>query len=168
MNSPAMPKITHDILPQSKLDWALFHAANDLPIFPVHSNSKISAVTEFFDRATLNETRIRTWWLDDPDFNIGVATGGDLFVVDADCKKGAPGLASLEWLYLNGDLPESYAVITPSGGKHIYLRSTPGVEIRNSVNRLKGYPGIDIRGHHGYVLGAGSTIDGKAYVIERL
>ena len=42
---------------------------------------------------------------------------------------------------------------------------TPGVEIANSVDGLKDYPGIDIRGDGGYVVGPGSTIRDQAYEI---
>ena len=46
-------------------------------------------------------------------------------------------------------------VITPSGGRHIWLTGPPDVSVPNSASRLA--PGIDIRGAGGYLVGPGSV-----------
>lgn len=93
------------------------------------------------------------------DHNIGVSTTG-LLVVDVDERRGgADTLDTLEMAY--GPLPVTRKVRTPNGW-HIYLSAdTP---IANSHDRLG--KGIDVRGYHGYVVGAGSVVDDVEYVLE--
>ena len=52
-----------------------------------------------------------------------------------------------------------WRVRTPRGGMHFYYRSVPG--LRNAV---KAHRGWDVRaGGRGYVVGAGSIVDGRTY-----
>lgn len=144
-----------------KLAAALEAAARGFRVFPVLPNSRRPAIDDWPALAATDPHQIESWWKADPDFNIGVATGNGMLVIDADAKKGKPGLRSLETLDVLG-LPDSYRVATPSGGVHVYLHTD--TQHRNRVNSIPDYPGIDIRAERGYVLGAGSTIDGKPYV----
>lgn len=145
----------------SKLKWALDAAANGFRVFPIEPNTKRpKAGLPWKAAATSDPAEIETWWAENPDYNIGVAAGQGLLVVDADTKDGKPGLDSLAMLDMTG-LPQSLRVATPSGGVHVYLRSVK--QHRNRVDSLPNYPGIDIRSDAGYVLGPGSTLDGKAY-----
>ena len=83
--------------------------------------------------------------------NIGVSTTG-LLVPDIDAQKGGfDTLATLEMLY--EPLPVTLVVGTPRGGQHRYFKAPH--PIANSAEKLG--PGFDIRGHHGYVVGAGSV-----------
>lgn len=93
--------------------------------------------------------------------NVGVSTTG-LLVVDIDDPKG--GSESLDALELAYDsLPRTYTVKTPNG-RHFYFK--PPHEIANSRGGLGN--GIDVRGYHGYVVGAGSWITGGGeYVLEQ-
>jgi hypothetical protein len=52
-------------------------------------------------------------------------------------------------------------VLTPSGGRHIWLTGPPDVAVPNSAGRLA--PGIDIRGAGGYLVGPGSRTDQGVY-----
>ncbi|MEO3972868.1 bifunctional DNA primase/polymerase [Streptomyces sp. CAU 1734] len=52
-------------------------------------------------------------------------------------------------------IPETATVLTPSGGRHLWLTGPPGVVVPNSASRLA--PGIDIRGAGGYLIGPGSV-----------
>ncbi|HEY0692851.1 MAG TPA: bifunctional DNA primase/polymerase [Kribbella sp.] len=109
---------------------------------------------------------------------MGIATGpSGLLVVDLDTPKSPADLPPEPWYgqgatcgadvldQLAADaaspLPRTHTVTTPSGGRHLYFRPTPGLELGNTAGRL-GWK-IDTRGHGGYVLGAGSTIDGRYY-----
>lgn len=58
-------------------------------------------------------------------------------------------------------LPETVTVLTPSGGRHIWLTGPPGVTVPNSASRLA--PGIDVRGSGGYLVGPGSVTARGAY-----
>jgi len=144
-----------------KLQSALALAGSGFRVFPLSPNSKVPP-KEFpwKDEATTDEAKIRQWWEENPKYNIGVAAGHGLLVVDADCKNGKPGMQSLELLDMLG-MPESLRVYTPSGGVHVYLKSDE--DFQNRVDSLPDYPGIDIRSAGGYVVGPGSTLNGKAY-----
>ncbi|GAA3737056.1 bifunctional DNA primase/polymerase [Streptomyces tremellae] len=58
-------------------------------------------------------------------------------------------------------LPETVTVLTPSGGRHIWLRGPANVVVPNSAGRLA--PGIDVRGGGGYLVGPGSVATRGAY-----
>jgi hypothetical protein len=58
-------------------------------------------------------------------------------------------------------LPPTYQVRTPSGGRHLYFTAPPGVRLPSSVNRLG--PHIDTRAWGGYVVAPGSTTPDGAY-----
>lgn len=100
-------------------------------------------------------------WAATPAANIGILTT-DLCAIDVDTKAGKAGLASLEALKAEGNWPDTYTQRTPSGGLHFVFRAA-GLGIRNSTEALA--PGIDVRGHNGYIVGAGSQIDGRAYTV---
>lgn len=145
------------------IDHALALAEQGFRVFPLSPRSK-KPPRDFAwkEEATTDPDRIREWWKADPNFNVGVATGGGTIVVDADTKEGAPGLTSLEMLELACGMPKSFRVQTPSGGMHVYLRVDQ--THRNRVHSIPDYPGIDIRSDNGYVVGPGSVVDGKPYV----
>jgi hypothetical protein len=113
--------------------------------------------------ATLDPRTIANWWRRAPEANIGIACGGAmrLLVVDVDAdKSGEASLAALERQH--GPLPETVEVVTPRGGRHIYLivpqgRSLPTI----SVGKLG--PGLDHRCQGGYVAAPPSVIRGKPY-----
>jgi hypothetical protein len=99
-----------------------------------------------------------TAWANGKDFNVGVATGGGLLVVDIDMKDGVDGETNWKGL---GIEESSFQVKTPSGGRHIYY--TTDVDVSNSASQL--CDGVDIRGVGGYVVGPGSELDGVAYMV---
>lgn len=85
---------------------------------------------------------------------VGVRTGPEfnLLVVDTDKKPGADGEANLRAL---GELPRTYAVVTPSGSINRYFLWPPGIDY---LKCSKGEVAIavDIRGNGGFVVGEGS------------
>lgn len=159
-----------------KIDHAARLRQRGFRIFPVVPNTRFPAIAGWQDRAGAED--ILTCWsatgdaightrkgrpvYPDPDFNIGIATGRGLLVLDCDAKAGKDGLTSLLLLDEAG-LPFSYRVRTPSGGIHVYLETGAATGVTVSVDSIPGYPGIDVRGEGGLVLGAGSTIDGNVY-----
>ncbi|MGW1223865.1 bifunctional DNA primase/polymerase [Streptomyces sp. NPDC001478] len=58
-------------------------------------------------------------------------------------------------------LPPTVTVLTPSGGRHLWLSGPPDVTVPNSAGRLA--PGIDVRGSGGYLVGPGSLTARGAY-----
>lgn len=146
----------------NKRDYALKYAGLGIRVFPIIAQTKEPAIKGWPDLATTDRATIERWWAIDENYNIGVATGQGVIAIDADTKNGKPGLASLEALDLE-ILPRSFRTTTPSQGVHVLLRTK--APVANRVDSIDGYRGIDIRGENGYVLGAGSEVDGKPYTV---
>ncbi|MFS8203281.1 bifunctional DNA primase/polymerase (plasmid) [Streptomyces sp. CWNU-52B] len=96
----------------------------------------------------------------------GIACGLDphhLIGVDLDTKSGTDSSAALRELALRHlfTIPETVVVLTPSGGRHLWLSGPPDVVVPNSAGRLA--PGIDIRGAGGYLVGPGSRTEHGVY-----
>jgi hypothetical protein len=107
---------------------------------------------------------IDQWSASWPDMNIGIRTGEEskLIVVDLDTKNnGIDSFYSICERYGNGIMPDTWRVITGSGGMHLYFRH-PGRVIPNSAGKIG--PGIDVRGDGGYVVAPPSShISGNHY-----
>lgn len=86
-----------------------------------------------------------------------------LIGVDLDTKSGTDAPAALRELGLRHlfTVPDTVVVLTPSGGRHLWLTGPPDVVVPNSASRLA--PGIDIRGAGGYLVGPGSRTAHGAY-----
>ncbi|MEU5975619.1 bifunctional DNA primase/polymerase [Streptomyces sp. NPDC047315] len=69
----------------------------------------------------------------------------------------ADSLSSLQDIALRHlfTIPETVTVLTPSGGRHLWLTGPADVVVPNSASRLA--PGIDVRGAGGYLVGPGSV-----------
>lgn len=175
------------------LTAALAAAAYGWHVFPLKPGSKLPALhgrdrcprtdacetghVGWEQRATTDPDRIRRAWTTAP-FNIGVATGpSGLVVHDLDTAKPGetlpeewrmPGVQDGEDVLAvladrhNQPLPaDTLTVATPSGGLHLYYRAPDGVEFRTTAGKL-GWK-VDTRAHGGYVVAAGSTVDGCRY-----
>lgn len=89
----------------------------------------------------------------------GIACGlppHHLIGVDLDTKSATDSSAALRELALRHlfTIPPTIVVLTPSGGRHLWLSGPPDAVVPNSAGRLA--PGIDIRGAGGYLVGPGS------------
>ncbi|MFI5978649.1 bifunctional DNA primase/polymerase [Streptomyces sp. NPDC051452] len=86
-----------------------------------------------------------------------------LIGVDLDTKTGTDASVALRELALRHlfGIPETVVVLTPSGGRHLWLTGPRDVVVPNSAGRLA--PGIDIRGAGGYLVGPGSRTDHGVY-----
>ncbi|MEW2161563.1 bifunctional DNA primase/polymerase [Streptomyces sp. NPDC007084] len=96
----------------------------------------------------------------------GIACGLDphhLIGIDLDTKCGTDSSTALRELALRHlfTIPETVVVVTPSGGRHLWLSGPPDVVVPNSASRLA--PGIDIRGAGGYLVGPGSRTEHGVY-----
>ncbi|MEU1415100.1 bifunctional DNA primase/polymerase [Streptomyces sp. NPDC005731] len=96
----------------------------------------------------------------------GIACGlrpHHLIGIDLDTKSGTDSSAALRELALRHlfTIPETVVVLTPSGGRHLWLSGPPDVVVPNSASRLA--PGIDIRGAGGYLVGPGSRTERGVY-----
>jgi hypothetical protein len=168
-------------------------AARGWHVFPLRPGAKVPALhghegcpgtdacrnghVGWEQRATTDPARIRAAWSRGP-FNIGLATGpSGLLVVDLDTAKpgqtppadwdmagvhdGQDVLAVLADRHHAPVPGDTFTVTTPSGGLHLYYRAPEGERLRNTAGRL-GWK-VDTRAHGGYVVAAGSIVDGRTY-----
>lgn len=161
----------------TKLDHALALAAEGFWVFPLQVDGKKPPKDMHFkEMATRNEAVIRAWWSSaaafgayGTDCNIGIYTGkfGDdeaLLVIDVDNKSGKRGDDEILRLELQGlDFPETKETLTPTGGRHIFLRVPSAVRQGANVLGL----GLDTRSRGGYCVGPGSTIGAAGYTVCR-
>lgn len=132
-------------------------------IFSCTQNSKVPITKHGYKDASNDIDIVKQWWASSPTANVGLPTGATskITVLDIDVKDGADGLNSLARLEEEIGQLDTYKVTTPSGGFHYYFQH-PQQPVRNRVNVLSG---IDIRGDGGYVIAAGSVINGNSYSV---
>lgn len=149
---------------------ALNLASRGFHVFPLVANSKLPLIEDYPTLATTDREQIRKWWLDpvldiEQPHNVGISTtrfGDDeaLVVVDVDNKGKKNGNEEIIRLELEGkDFPGTFTQKTPTGGLHlVYRHKTPVKQGTDVLGR-----GLDIRSRGGYVVAAGSCIDGAYY-----
>jgi hypothetical protein len=156
----------------TNLDAALAYARRGWRVVPIPPGKKHPGIAAWQTEGTTDEARIRHWWTQAPDHGIGIVTGAEsgVWVLDVDVNDGKAGddtLAELEATH--GLLPDTYEVVTGSGGRHIYFTwPTDGTVVRNNQSGRLG-PGLDVRGEGGQVL-APPTIhpNGTPYAVEAM
>ena len=117
--------------------------------------------------ASTDPARIRELFAAAPwSTGYGIACGlppHHLIGVDLDTKSGTDSTTALRELALRHlfTIPPTVVVLTPSGGRHLWLTGPADVVVPNSAGRLA--PGIDIRGAGGYLVGPGSRTDHGVY-----
>lgn len=159
----------------SFLASALELAQYGFHVFPLIANSKLPAIEDFPNRATRDPEQIRKWWIDpvlelEQPFNVGISTTrfGDnegLVVVDVDNKDGKNGDEGILSLEFEGfSFPETFEQSTPTGGRHLVYRNKEAIRQGTSVLAK----GLDIRSKGGYVVGAGSSLDGERYTAKTI
>ncbi len=145
--------------PQARVEAALDLAARGFFIFALKPGAKepVPGVSWSADK-TRDPEKIRNIFVSVPNANYGVCPGPHGVIIDLDkptAKKpdkadGELALNGLEseqdisdWISING-----YQVHTPSGGRHIYLRTDKPLGNAHDLPA-----GIDVRGAAGYVVG---------------
>ena len=120
------------------------------------------------DRATQDPQRVRAWWSTAP-YNIGVATGSGLVVIDLDTPKrsgqpsGWQALVRLAREHGQQVPRRTRVVATAGGGWHLYFSTPTDATLRNTAGTLADC--IDTRATGGYVVGPGSMVSGRRYRI---
>lgn len=146
------------------LNAALAYAERGLPVFPLKAGSKRPIFKGGHKNATTDQERIRKWWREHPNANIGLATGhySNLVVLDVDIKNGIDGEASLrELVHRLGALPQTLEQRTASGGRHLIYKTPQARDVRNSAGTLGA--GLDLRGEGGYVVIPPSVVNDHTY-----
>lgn len=144
---------------------ALSLAKKGFKVFPLCPNSKIPLKDSngYLD-ATNDLNKIAEWWNEDPNRNIGIATGNGLFVLDIDSPSHNPNINGFDslskWEKEYGKLPDTFTVETPSGGRHLYFCLNSNLTCKANL-----LPGIDYRNEKGYIVAPGSIINAKRYKV---
>ena len=148
------------------LNHALDLARRGFRVLPLIPGTKRPAIERWQDLATTDEAILRKVWAMNPNCNIGIAMGQGLVGLDIDVKDGKAGEASFETLGLSVEDVDTFTVLTPSGGRHVYFT---GPDVPNSAGGLG--DGLDIRGAGGFLVGPGSRLTNGSgsgvYVIVR-
>lgn len=117
----------------------------------------------------MTEDEIRKAWSGwRRDHNYGIRTGkrSGTWILDVDPEHG--GDESLARLQAErGLLSRTRQVKTGSGGSHFYFTVPADFDVTNAKGALKDFPGLDVRGTGGQVVGPGSVTDKGSYdVVE--
>jgi hypothetical protein len=125
--------------PRNDREEAAFaYADKDWKVLPLQPRGKTPFKGNGVTHATTDKDQIRSWFSDNPDINIGIATGNGLLVLDADSKEAAEGLSNLG----------PTLTVRTSKGKHFYFQCDR--HFKNSVKTV--YEGVDVRSLGGYVV----------------
>ncbi|MFJ9025966.1 bifunctional DNA primase/polymerase [Streptomyces sp. NPDC102259] len=149
-----------------------------------------------FHAATLNQDRIQQWWGQHPEFGIGVSCGpAGLVVIDIDAHGTQPPardrilpgipigdhvdlsglangfhtlavLAALRSQHSPADDTTTLRVRTPSGGLHVWYRTTGNRHWKSSAGSSPGRAlawQVDIRAHGSYIIAPGTTTHHGSY-----
>jgi len=176
---------------------ALTWVTRGLPVVPCSRTDKGALVPGFGRDAPPEQLapfsdveQVRAWWSGRfKRAHVGLLTGRStdgrgLVVVDLDMPKGDAQPLEGRWSGCNGgtdvlellareagaDWPETYSVLTPSGGMHLYFQQPAdgpliGCATGEGPTAPHIGPMVDVRGIGGYVIAAGSysTAQGRAY-----
>lgn len=175
MNLPPQPREV-----ASQQEWAVWNArvgavTGAFKVFPCRpdgskdedgkSTAKLPRAKGWQAAASDDPKTVEAMWQDNPDSNIGLLISPGFVAMDADLYK--PGnealLASFEKDH--GRLPDTLEFQSGRGGLHFIYSTTR--DLGNGTGSLPKFG--DIRGGgKGYILGPGSTVDGKLYKVDSL
>ncbi len=143
----------------ARLGWRVFPLAprTKIPLFPAahpkgdplrgKCKGECGKVGHGFHDATTDEAKIRAWWTENPNANVGIATGAasGFDVLDIDGAAGRKSLATLEDAH--GALPNRDLALTGGGGLHFPFAHSAGVGSPTGIVEA-----VDVRGDGGYVV----------------
>lgn len=142
---------------------ALWYASKGLKIFPCGPEKR--PLVRWKDEMSSDPAQIRKWWDVCPEAMIGLPCGtvNGMAVLDIDVRSTVDGFESLK--SKSYEIPQgTFAVSTPSGGKHYYFKLRDGELIRNSAGKIG--RGIDVRGEGGYVIAPPSFNAAGIYAVS--
>ena len=121
-----------------------------LPVLRIRPGSAEPNVHRGVHSATTDEHEIRRLFSSGPESNLAARTGRGWLVVDLDRKNGVDGAAELlQFMQDRGvSLPPVPWATTPSGGRHLWLRTAGEVPSRSSSSRF--LPGVDVLADGGH------------------
>ena len=134
-------------------DYALSYAHIGWKVLPLQPHEKRPATAHGLKDATNDPEQIKKWWKDNPNYNIGIATGEEsmgLYIIDIDVdhEKGKDGVQMFkEWQKKHERISNTVTCKTPRGGYHLYFYD------HNNLKNIAGIDGcIDTRANGGYIV----------------
>lgn len=134
-------------------DYALIYVHLGWKVLPLQPHKKSPATAHGLKDATNAPEQIKKWWRDNPNYNIGIATGEGskgLYIIDIDVdpEKGKDGVQSFQkWEEEHGNISDTVICKTPRGGYHLYFYD------HNNLRNIAGIDGcIDTRANGGYIV----------------
>lgn len=139
-------------------------------VIPCGANSKIPVIKSWTENYASTIDEAISLFSGDLEYNVGIVTGkcSNLIVIDVDNKgirSGSDSLKEIEEEVCH--LPETYTVITPNGGKHLYFNypKQVGKEMKLGC-KVNVKQGVDIRCDGGFVVAPPSRINDTRYTVE--
>lgn len=126
------------------------------PLAPLTPKRKAPLKSGWQQEATNDAFEVLNNWPEGAP--VGIATGEDFTVIDADVAAG--GLEGVKTL----NLPRTRVIRTWSGGLHYYLKTPAGQAVASSAKKIA--PGVDVRGQGGLVAAPGCRIGDRYYYVE--
>lgn len=147
----------------SLIEAALWYAEQGLKVHPLKPLRKEPASARGFHDATTNPDLIMALWSTEPQYNIGIATGHLVDVIDVDPPRGFRSLVKM----MDDDEPENGRILGSlilgsattcrPNGLHYYVPASgqgciPGGPTSGHVN-------VDFKGLGGYVVAPPSVVE---------
>lgn len=137
------------------LNAALAYAARGWHVFPCAPDGKRPITERGYKDATTDPDRIKAWWSETPDANIGLNLERTGFVaLDADTYKDGCAWSSFA---ANHNVPPTLTQRSARGGTHFIFQAEPDARYRTDIGEA-----VDTK-HKGYVLLHPSRFDGGVY-----
>ena len=145
----------------NKREAALAYASWGWHVLPVVPNGKVPATRHGVHDSTIDPDKINQWWTENPNYNIGVATGekSGIIVFDIDPRNGG----DTSWAQFqaeHGAVPSTAQALTAGGGEHYIAKLT------HPLRSCKVRDGIDFLADGRYFLAYPSTIEDRRYEWE--
>ncbi|MGW4788596.1 bifunctional DNA primase/polymerase [Streptomyces sp. NPDC004230] len=157
-------------------DAAVHAVRRGLAVFPIAAGARVPG-PGWQRLATLDEDALPELLADDRNVGIG-CRASNVVALDLDMHHAdGPTLNGIETLRTQLDVrglddwPDTFTVMTPHQGLHLYFRVSAACTIGSSSGGSTLGPGIDVRGpgrrSGGYLVGPGSIVGGQPYTIVR-
>lgn len=145
----------------TKLEAALTYASWGWHVLPLLPNDKRPASAHGVHDATTDLDKIRTWWAQNPNYNIGIAAGekSGIVVFDIDPRNGGSDSWD-DFTTEHGGVPDGICQLTAGGGQHHIA------QWRDGLKSCELRPGVDFLANGRYFVVAPSSVNNKEYVWE--
>lgn len=150
------------------LKQALALASRGFRVHPLEGKRPI--LKGWPQQATTDADRVREWWSEHPEANVGIATGGGFVAIDVDPRNGGDrSIGQLEETF--GPLPADVRTTTGGGGWHLWCQSNGravpsgklalGIDVKSNGGQIVAPPSVhpDTGKKYKWATGRGTALD---------